>query len=272
MSTMSLILFVLVLLAYVHNLTNTKRLAAFRHQIQASEQQLRSLHAQIESEQWALVASQAKLRDQQTVIADTGRQLDVVRAQVSSIAVLRVEVLRKLRDAIESELGPKNQTGAELVTIGDGGNILINESLVFEFDSYTVKKEAKPVLDALARALGNVLDDADVRANVDTIVIQGHTDERGDPSHNWDLSAKRASAVLQYLFDANKTLETSYGRYFAASAYSKFRPIDSSQTEQAYAHNRRIEVAVLPRDENIRKVIDAYMEKVDAAAKQPAPP
>jgi chemotaxis protein MotB len=154
------------------------------------------------------------------------------------------------------------------VTIGDNGDIVINESLVFEYNSYAIKSEGKPLLDSLARALGNVLADADVRANIDTILIQGHTDERGSASLNWDLSAKRATAVVDYLLQANKTLADSYGSYFAASAYSKFRPIDRGTTEGAYQQNRRIELSVIPKDENVRKVIDDYMRS--AASPTPA--
>ena len=133
-------------------------------------------------------------------------------------------------------------------------------------DVRSVQREAKPLLDALAQAFGRVLDDADVRANIDTILIQGHTDERGSASLNWDLSAKRATAVLDGMFDANKTLADSYGSYFAASAYSKFRPLDAAKTEAAYHRNRRIEIAIVPKDDNVRKVIDDYMRGADAVA------
>ncbi len=262
MSTLALILFVLVLLSYVRNLVSSKQLDAFRRQIEVSEVQLRTLHGDLEAGRTALAASRSKLREQQTVIAETNRQLDAVRSQLQSIAVLRVGVLNKLQKAIEAQLGASGEGGAALVTIGDNGNIIVNESLVFEFNSYAVKKEAKPLLDTLARALGNVLADADVRANIDTIVIEGHTDERGSPSFNWDLSAKRATAVLDYLFEANKALADSYGSYFAASAFSKFRPISQGKTETAYQQNRRIEISVVPKDDNIRTVIDAYMKNM----------
>jgi chemotaxis protein MotB len=266
MSTMALILFVLVLLAYVRNVIGSKRLRALSRQIDLSAQQLGTLRSELASGRSELAASQAQLRDQQTVIADSGRQLDALRSELKDIAVLRVEVLDKLKKAIEGELGATNPGGAELVRIGDNGNIVINESLVFEFNSYALKKDAKPLLDALARALGNVLADADVRANIDTILIQGHTDDRGTASFNWDLSAKRATAVLDYLFDANKTLAASYGSYFAASAYSKFRPINAAATESAYQQNRRIEISVVPKDDNVRKVIDDYVRSTNATA------
>jgi chemotaxis protein MotB len=99
-----------------------------------------------------------------------------------------------------------------------------------------------------------------VRENIDTIVIQGHTDERGSATFNWDLSAKRATAVLDYIFQTNKTLADTYGSYFAASAYSKFRPVNREQTEAAYQQNRRIEISVVPKDANVRKVIEDYMQ------------
>ena len=65
--------------------------------------------------------------------------------------------------------------------------------------------------------------------------------------------------MLEYLFDANKVLSDPYGSYFTASAYSKFRPLDPAKTEAAYQQNRRIEIAVIPKDANVRKVIDDYM-------------
>jgi chemotaxis protein MotB len=269
MSTMALILFVLVLLAYVRSLIASKQLQAFQRQIATSEQQLQDVRAQLATGRAELDASNAELRAQRAVIADSNRQLDSVKSQLQSIAVLRVSVLDKVKQAIEAELGSRGEGGAALVTVGDNGNIVINESLVFEYGSYAIKPEAKPLLETLARAFGRVLDDPDVRANIDTILIQGHTDERGSASFNWDLSAKRATAVLNYLFESNKTLADAYGSYFAASAYSKFRPLDTAQTEEAYQRNRRIEISVVPKDDNVRTVIDEYVRSVGTTTAPP---
>jgi chemotaxis protein MotB len=273
MSTLALILFMLVLLAYVRNLISGKRLQAFERQIAASELTLEDLRSQlartrteIDTGRAMLRASEDRLHAQEGVLADSNRQLDALRARLQDIAVLRVDVLNKLKQAIEAQLqpdAPPSGSGpprAPLVSIGDNGNIVLNESLVFESASYAIKPDGKPLLDSLARALGNVLADPTVRDSIDTIVIQGHTDERGTDAFNRDLSAKRASAVLEYLFGANKVLAASYGGYFAASAYSKFRPIDPAKTEAAYQENRRIEIAIIPKDASVRKVIDDYMQ------------
>jgi chemotaxis protein MotB len=203
------------------------------------------------------------------MVADSNRQLGNLRTQLQSIAVLRVSVLDKLKSAIEAQLGSTGAGSGQLATIGDNGDIAVNESLVFEYNSHSIKKQARPFLDSLAKALGNLLADPEVRENIDTIAIQGHADERGSATFNWDLSAKRATAVLDYLFQTNKTLADAYGNYFAASAYSKFRPVNREQSESAYQQNRRIEISVVPKDANVRKLIADYMQG-SAAVLQPA--
>jgi chemotaxis protein MotB len=268
MSTMALVLFVLMLLAYVRNLVDAARVEALQRQIAASEQQLDTLRGDIAKSRAALADSQSKLRDREGAVDAANHEVADLRARLQSIAVLRVGVLNKLRQAIEAQLAAANPGKANLVTIGDNGNIVVNETLVFEVNSYAIKKEARPTLDALAIALGNVLADPDTRSHIDTILIQGHTDERGTASFNWDLSAKRATAVLDYLFHANGALADPYGGFFAASAYSKFRPIDAAKTEAAYEQNRRIEISVVAKDDDVRRAIDDYMQQVGSA---PAP-
>ena len=74
------------------------------------------------------------------------------------------------------------------------------------------------------------------------------------------------------MFQSNKTLADSYGNYFAASAYSKFRPINPDKSESAYQQNRRIEISVVPKDANVRRVIDEYVQGSAPAAEPPAAP
>jgi chemotaxis protein MotB len=158
------------------------------------------------------------------------------------------------------------------VTIAENGNIVINESLVFEYNSHTIKKQGKPFLAVLAKGLANVLSDANVRENIDAVVVQGHTDERGSVEYNRELSAKRANAVLNYMFEANAMLGEAYGSYFASSAYSEFRPINDSKTEAAYEQNRRIEISVVLKDASVRRIIDEYMSNLNPAFRPEAHP
>jgi chemotaxis protein MotB len=271
-STIAMILFVLVLLAYIQNLIAGKqliamraelaqsatRIGAARSQLEQSQLRLRALSAEIAAGQEQLAASRAQIEQQQAMVAESNRELSTLRSKVQGIAVLRVDVLQKVKQSIDSQLRAKSgSTGAR---VADNGNIMIDDSLVFETDAYTIRSAGKAFLSAMAKALSNVLADEDVRQNIDVILVQGHTDERGSVEYNRDLSAKRANAVLNYMFRAEPTLEAKYGQYFASSAYSEFRPLEQGKAEAALQQNRRIEISVVLKDAGIRSVIDEYMK------------
>jgi chemotaxis protein MotB len=285
-STIALILFVLVLLAYIQNLISGKKLEFARTQLSAtlarlessqqriasSEKRLAALAGEIEEGQARLRLSEAKVQTQEALIGQSNLELENLRGRLQGIALLRLDVLENVRKSLEAQLGAKRGKGTSLVSVAPNGNIVINESLVFEYNSHTIKSEGKALLDTLASAFAAVLADESVRDNIDTIVVQGHTDERGSVEYNRDLSAKRANAVLDYMFEANRALEQSYGSYFASSAYSESRPVSSQKSEAGYEQNRRIEISVVLKDASVRGLIDEYMKTIGGAPGTPPPP
>jgi chemotaxis protein MotB len=272
-ATISLILFVLMLLAYIQNLISGKKLEHVRAELQAtverlrgsqkqitaSQSRLRLLAAEIEAGQHQLKLSEVKVQEQQEVIAQSNQELAELRAKLQGVALLRLDVLQKVKASLEAELRAARGADAPTVSIAENGNLVIDESLLFETNSYTIKRDGKAFLAALASAFASALADPGVRQNIDSVVIQGHTDERGTVSYNRELSGKRASAVLGYMFDANGSLEREYGAYFASSAYSEFRPLSDEDTEEAYTRNRRIELSVVLKDATVRSAIDEYI-------------
>ena len=270
-STVAMILFVLVLLAYIQNLIagkqlqatrnqldqNARLMAASRTQLDQAQLRLKALSAEIRAGQEQLAVSRAQVDAQQASISASNQELTDLRTKVAGIAVLRVDVLQKVKQSIDAQLHASS--GSLPARIADNGNITIDESLVFEVDQYSIRASGKSFLNALAKALANVLADPNVRQNIDVVLIQGHTDERGTIEYNRELSAKRANAVLNYMFRAEPSLARDYGAYFASSAYSEFRPINAGKTEPAFSQNRRIEISVVLRDAGIRSVIDEYM-------------
>ncbi|HEY6877360.1 MAG TPA: OmpA family protein [Polyangiales bacterium] len=283
-STIALILFVLVLLAFIQNLISGKNLSFIRSQLAAtmkqlgnsrvqlasSEQKLKALAAEIEAGQAQLKLSEAKVAAQETAIADSNLQLDALRTRLRGIALLRLDVLDNVKKSLETQLA--GAKGAPSLTVAENGNIVLNESLVFEFNSYTIKREGKPLLNSLAATFARVLADPAVRANIDVILVQGHTDERGSLSFNRELSAKRANTVLDFMLEANRTLEQEYAGYFASSAYSESRPVSAARNEQAYEQNRRIEISIVLKDGSVRGLIDDYTKSVQAPSAAGAPP
>ncbi|EOD01896.1 OmpA family protein [Caldisalinibacter kiritimatiensis] len=280
-STIALILFFLMLLAYIQNIVTgsnleyakkqlmdtQKRLEESNAEISRAEKRLRLLKdnldevkAEVERGQIALKLSEEQIEEQKEIIAESNKELGKLRSTLQGIALFRVNVLEKVKNSVEEELGKTNSDGEQLVSIADNGNIVINESLVFDYNSYKIKSEGKELLDQLAVAFENVLEDEDIRKNIDAINIQGHADKMGDPEYNRELSAKRATTVVNYLMKTNNTLEEKYGRYFMASGFSNLRPITSGNTEEERAKNRRIEISLILKDSNVRDVINKYLE------------
>ena len=100
------------------------------------------------------------------------------------------------------------------------------QPVFFDFDSYTLRTDARTALDADARLLRD-------HANLQ-VTIEGHCDERGTVEYNQALGEKRAQAARDYLtaagVDASRLQIVSYG---------KERPFDPGHDEAAWAKNRR---------------------------------
>lgn len=292
-STIALILFVFVLLAFIQNLISGRNLEFLRAQLDDTAKRLESSHlevsrsekklmlletelnktmAEIEAGRTRLALSEEQVDEQKEIIAESNRELGTLRAKLQGIAVLRVDVLSKVKKHLEAELGDTAQQGEPLVRIADNGNIVLNESLLFEYDSYKIKKNGKRLLKTLSQAFANLLGDPGVRENIDVILVQGHTDDRGSAAYNRELSAKRSGAVLNYMFEVSSKLGESYGAYFASSAYSEFRPVSSEKTEDAYEQNRRIEISLVLKDANVQRVIDNYLKSINPVLSEQQPP
>lgn len=278
-STIALILFFLMLIVYINNIITGKNLEFAKKELQDTERKLNASRAEIskaedrlyllqeELERTAaevkegetqLKLSKEQIEIQKDIIAESNRELGNLRSKLEGVAVLRLNVLEKVKNSIQSNLSLNSDK--ELVSVADNGNIVINEGLVFDYNSSTVKPEGKQLLKQLAYSFEKVLDNEEIRENIDAISIQGHTDERGSAEYNRELSAKRATSVVDYLLQTNQTLESRYGSYFVASGYSEFRPINTKATEDAYSQNRRIEISVILKDSNVQKIINEYLE------------
>ena len=95
---------------------------------------------------------------------------------------------------------------------------------------------------------------------VDSIVISGHTDSTGSDETNRVLSTDRANAVLGYLMEMDGGKLDKYASYFCAAGYGKTRPVESNNTKEGRAANRRIEISIILRDDTVMDIVDSYLE------------
>lgn len=102
-------------------------------------------------------------------------------------------------------------------------------TVYFDYDSFVIKDQFKPLLDAHAKALSTNLGRK--------IIIEGHTDERGGREYNLALGQKRAEAVLRSL-----TLLGAKDEQVEAVSFGEERPASEGHDEAAWAKNRRAEL------------------------------
>ena len=100
------------------------------------------------------------------------------------------------------------------------------KEIYFDFDSYTLRAEARSVLQSHAAWLK-----ANPTAQGE---IEGHCDERGTTEYNLALGAKRARAAMDYLV----TLGISASRIKTVS-YGEELPLCKEKSEECYLQNRR---------------------------------
>jgi peptidoglycan-associated lipoprotein len=111
----------------------------------------------------------------------------------------------------------------------DPSSPLSKRSIHFDFDSFVVKEEYRPVLEAHAGYLAS--------KRGARVILQGNADERGSREYNLALGQKRAEAVRKAL----AVLGVSDAQMEAIS-FGEEKPRNEGTTEAAYAENRRTDV------------------------------
>ncbi|TFY99136.1 peptidoglycan-associated lipoprotein Pal [Ramlibacter henchirensis] len=100
----------------------------------------------------------------------------------------------------------------------------------FDYDSYVIKPEAQPIIEAHARFL---------RSNGGRkVALEGHTDERGGREYNLALGQRRAEAVRRAL-----GLLGVNDQQLEAVSFGKEKPAANGNDESAWSQNRRVEIS-----------------------------
>jgi peptidoglycan-associated lipoprotein len=131
---------------------------------------------------------------------------------------------------------PGPVTGGEIGAPAPGSEqdfvVNVGDRVYFDLDSYTIRPEAFPRLDAQVAWLQ--------RYSTVTIRIEGNADERGTREYNLALGARRAESVRTYLIERG----INAGRIDTIS-YGKERPIAAGSSEESWARNRNAHTAIV---------------------------
>lgn len=136
--------------------------------------------------------------------------------------------------------------------------ISLADNMLYKSGSYEINDRAAETLSKIAKIITDYKDyDVLIEGNTDNVPVNTQATSMKNIRNNWDLSALRASSVVQYLINhfgvAPKRL-TAGGR-------GEFNPIASNDTELGKQRNRRTQIIITPK-------LDQFMDLIDKAPEE----
>lgn len=207
----------------------------------------------------SLKANLAKNRDllEQLEAKEKSLALEQQRLDASSKRLSELEALiaakeasmKKLKETLSKALNGFEGKGLTVEQKNGKVYVSMENKLLFKSGSWAVSPEGKNAVVEVGKVLG---DNADI-----SVLIEGHTDDdpfggSGAIEDNWDLSTKRATAIVAILSEnkrVNKQNLTAAGR-------GEFSPLASNSTAEGKTKNRRIEIILTPRLDAIAEMLN----------------
>ena len=136
--------------------------------------------------------------------------------------------------------------------------ISLADNMLYQSGSYEVNSRAQETLSKIAKIIQDYKDyDVLIEGNTDNVPVSTTSAKMKNIRNNWDLSALRASSVVQYLqehFGVNPKRLTAGGR-------GEYNPVTSNDTETGKQRNRRTQIIITPK-------LDQFMDLIDKAPEE----
>lgn len=215
------------------------KLQDLQEMLQKKEDNLRELEKTLNEKEKRLINTNNELIKREKRVKELENIINKKDSTVKSIK-------NKLYNAL---LGYKDEGLS--IKVKDGKiYVSLEEKLLFKSGSYVVDKKGIQALKKLGKVLENHRD-------VD-ILIEGHTDNvpyKGNSYllDNWDLSVKRATSIARILI-SNSTIDP---KRIIAAGKGEYDPVAPNDTPENKAKNRRTEVILIPKLEEIFQIIQS---------------
>jgi len=131
--------------------------------------------------------------------------------------------------------------GAEVERVGEGIQVTFDSGILFDFDSYALRPEAREHLSNLASSLQEYPESE--------VLIVGHTDSSGADDYNQSLSENRANAAGNLLIRSGVAPSR-----VKMMGLGETEPIATNDTDEGMQQNRRVEVAIFASEEYRKSV------------------
>ena len=240
--------------------TDVELLTGLRSQL---EQDVANLSGQLQESQETLKQEKELSARSIAQIQLINRQVKMLREQLSAISQMLGLEMKPDDENLERFSRELNRSLLQMVqklayyrsnffgrlrdVVGENPNIrivgdrfILQSELLFDTASASLGDRGKEQVKSLARIITDVA--ADIPGDIDWVIrVDGHTDSRKIKTpefpSNWELSTARALAIVRYMIEQGVPPQR-----LAATGFGEHRPLDTGETPEAYAKNRRIEI------------------------------
>lgn len=241
------------------NQTNLELLSRIKELMALSEKSNAKLSTDLQMTQEQLMKKQEELKLLEAMLNKQKADLDMLSLELKKREqrVNELEDILRKKDEATQALKKKlsealyNFENKGLTITQKNGKVYVSmdESLLFQSGKTTVEPKGVEALKGLAKVLEQ---NADIN-----VMVEGHTDNvpmkgTGDIKDNWDLSVMRATSVTKIILggssiDAKRITAAGRGEYY---------PIDTANTPEARRKNRRTEIILTPKLDELLKVLE----------------
>jgi chemotaxis protein MotB len=210
----------------------------------ANTKRNRELLAELEAKEQALAAENARLEALKKELSDRSNRVaeleKVISDKDAAMTALKNAISRALTDFEGKGLTVEQRDGKVYVSM--------ENKLLFGSGSWAVGTEGRRAVQQLGSVLGENPDIA--------VLIEGHTDNvpyqgSGQLTNNWDLSTKRATSIVNILRE-NASINPEN---LTAAGRGEYAPVATNSTPEGKAKNRRIEVILTPKLDELSKLL-----------------
>jgi chemotaxis protein MotB len=205
----------------------------------------RELLAQLEAKEKALAAEQERLNKLSAELKDRSQRVN----ELESMIAAQEAGLKKLKETLSKALNSFEGKGLTVEMKNGKVYVSMENKLLFGSGSWVVGTEGKKAVVEVAKVLA---------ANPEiSVLIEGHTDNvpyqgSGQITDNWDLSTKRATAIVNIIRE-NKGVNP---QNLIAAGRGEFAPVAGNDTAEGKSKNRRIEIILTPKLDEISKMLN----------------
>jgi chemotaxis protein MotB len=240
------------------NLVNDQLLDKYNRMLAGSEKDNAALSGKLQMTQEQLLKKEDELRALELRLNKQQQDLDALSAELKrrEARVNELESILKNKDQATADLKKKLQDallgfeGKGLTITQKNGKVYVSmdESLLFESGKTAVQPKGIDALKNVAKVL-----EQNPEIN---ILVEGHTDDvpmagKGEIKDNWDLSVIRATSVTKIILQNSKTDPTR----ITSAGRGEFFPLDAAKTPEARKKNRRTELILTPKLDELLKVL-----------------